>query len=979
MIQVLINNTEYTNNIPLPIKWNSLLDERLDEAVIAVHAVPVDLFPIGAPVNIQINADNSAAPIILDFIIASDQTTEIPPGSGKYDHELALIEPTKILEGIIVETLTFTNGLGRIYPAKFENVTVNTRYYDWNGEISSPPLATGIQPVSTVISAITSQKEPFLSTEEFTFPAWNAMFANRGYYISHGSVYIKAPNGTYLKSIFKSFDPPRPGARNTSIDATPLVADLTPGTYTAQYEIAIKERNTDEASWTSNEYYQATVSFDFNVVTSVPELPKWNIKTVINRVLDLAIPHAVGVSPMYILDATQAAEFEQISAPEFAFTNMTLKEILDQIGGYIHGIPRLIRGESGKLDTIHFDMLGGTNTAPLSDDKHPYVTQILSHNIENYATELDSTIENLVNTLDRGEGAITEPIAGGFRTTRCEEAYARITDGNMVIHTTEGIYAVHKLEIIDPINGKVGDISPYVFEGTDYGRLSSYKSEYPTSKAFALYYELGQPNIKGLNFKTPSVYPSTADYAITNIIKAVTGGDISAQWWTDKIDHGITTSGNYPTLKFRITYTPIFSARILQHKLLVEPNAFKRSLSYNQNANLVETRYYGENMKGAIARIGNAEILRTYHLALTELGFSLIPKAGQLWNEDYYVSTVTCALSADCIECTIGLSKDFNRLSQYIGINSEWRAYEVSEKNAYRRSYVYPDYVIIGDAAQKQNISASVTSFAVDAVKHCFIGASSNNSITGAFITTHAADGVDRKICLPVISTSFGNSLVFSCRFADNFSAGIMSEYGSNGKIAGYWQTDVEYCDFWGRFDSMRLELGAKAQAGALTEDFALAVPQVGGGFALSNSYISANLEIQKDNREIIQCNYALQFVSNWKGLIIGEAFMRNNEMVNASPKSAASLYVLEKPLGKFDNKVASNNTRVKISDLSNNDFVNLANGQGFSINRKMATAGGKAWAILDADGNIYLARNIDIEINDSIVMPTFSFVHELP
>ena len=92
----------YEKNVALPIKWNSLLDERLDECILNINNVTDSIFRIGDEVKIRIYPQ-----IELDFIIASDTSTQVPAGGNRYNHELKLIEPTKILEGIVVETLAF--------------------------------------------------------------------------------------------------------------------------------------------------------------------------------------------------------------------------------------------------------------------------------------------------------------------------------------------------------------------------------------------------------------------------------------------------------------------------------------------------------------------------------------------------------------------------------------------------------------------------------------------------------------------------------------------------------------------------------------------------------------------------------------------------------------------------------------------------------------------------------------------------------
>ncbi|MCM1368658.1 MAG: hypothetical protein NC184_07625, partial [Roseburia sp.] len=121
----------------------------------------------------------------------------------------------------------------------------------------------------------------------------------------------------------------------------------------------------------------------------------------------------------FILDPTQAAEFEKIEAPELAITNKTLKEALDTVGGYIHGIPRLVPDADGKLRQIHYDMLGGTEEAALSDPKYKPITNIYTQSVEDYATELDSPSENLVNTID-----VAEPFAYPYPTLHTATQYS---------------------------------------------------------------------------------------------------------------------------------------------------------------------------------------------------------------------------------------------------------------------------------------------------------------------------------------------------------------------------------------------------------------------------------------------------------------------------------------------------------------------------------------------------------------------------
>ena len=46
---------------------------------------------------------------------------------------------------------------------------------------------------------------------------------------------------------------------------------------------------------------------------------------------------------------------------------------------------------------------------------------------------------------------------------------------------------------------------------------------------------------------------------------------------------------------------------------------------------------------------------------------------------------------------SLGLSKDFNRWNEYVGIDNNQRFYEISEKQAIERYVNYEDYLVISD------------------------------------------------------------------------------------------------------------------------------------------------------------------------------------------------------------------------------------------------------------------------------------------
>lgn len=442
--------------------------------------------------------------------------------------------------------------------------------------------------------------------------------------------------------------------------------------------------------------YGFTATTLIYVVSNVAPLPRWNAKTVINRLLVKAETLRKSQTPRFHLNAEQAEEFEKIEMPELHLTNSTLREALQTVGSYIHGEPRLNGTE------ISYDMYGGSERTVVDFSK--YFSKSFQQSIDSALTSIDSTVDNLVSTIGYAKGVMVEPYSGGYKTVRTETLYARIQDDNMIIATTYPINRIIKLES-GTIGGKYGgtDLTPYVFEASEYTRLSSYSSLYPTSRAYAIYYTQGEKNIEGLNFRVPNaISPVFENYAILNILRAATG------------DNNLTTA--YTNLAFRVTYESVSSARVKQSKQYIADFNRVSEIAYNQGQNLIESSYYGEHLKGVVARLGNVDKV----LTLYQRGAAVVPKVGTLYDDDYYISAVAVEYQPYFTKISCALSKDFNRYSDYVGINSTKRFYEISERQAYDSFINYRDYVVIGDAVTADTGEAKTLLQNISEIKSAF-------------------------------------------------------------------------------------------------------------------------------------------------------------------------------------------------------------------------------------------------------------------
>lgn len=717
-------------------------------------------------------------------------------------------------------------------------------------------------------------------------------------------------------------------------------------------------RNVSAGNVMYNEYDDYKITYGISVVRNNLPLKKWTVTEVLNRLFDLAEPIHEYEKPRFRLQGvnddgtfeagSQAEKFDKILAPEFSFTKQTLRECLKQVGYIVHGEPRLTPKKDGTgtwYYEVSYDLYGGTER--WRNAHRRYIANTVSYTAEQFATALDTNPENLINKLKDYNGTIKEPYAFGRKSVRTEQMYVQITETNMLIFTQYPIYEVAEVRFLGeyPNAGIDVDITPYLFESSVYNsQLSSYESSYPYSKAYGLMYTQGERNITALNFKPENPISEVfTRYAIVNILREATG------------DRNYTPS-DYARLSFRVTYTPIYNARVRQVKPNYTEYDTEATQIYNQTSNLVESRAFGENIKGVIARMGNPEISRTY--MFTRL--SQIPRAGMKYDDDYYISAVYTEYFTPYIRCTVALTKDFNRISQYIGIPSYKRYSEVSQTMAAERNVVYEEYIVVGDNIQRITPFV-IRNYFMYYVKGIFLqNAPTTNTPLNCVIAWGGSyndpqDGIN-AVCLPVIASAYGNSISFSWEYQDNYSAGPTATYAEGGvggnSVRGYFQTDYPYADYYGRMYYYNFKIAQSPNT--TSEAFALPGGVSKHNAPTSSDYLHTGVRpfiIRKDSREKLQVNFQIHFVSNRKGLIIGSAMASYCPAVRRKNNSlVAKLYVLDRPIDKFAENLsaagidlsaidASRTAELTMPQSAYDNYIQLAGGNTFP-------ADGKAWVI---------------------------------
>lgn len=577
-------------------------------------------------------------------------------------------------------------------------------------------------------------------------------------------------------------------------------------------------------------------------------------------------------APTFTLNEELATYLDTVKAPEITVTGATLREALDEVAKYVGSITRLdlIPKDGGFLYEINFEKYCKDEEADTSQLGDPVNVVTRTVNCEDYCTALDATADNVVNY---GEGGtISDPTPQFFRTPRSEDASYRVTEGTAKIITAFPIERIDKLECRVYKDGTAYDfnLTPYLFESTEYGALSSYEAVYPFTKAYALCYTLGQKSITGLDFTVPNPFHTIFETpAIMNIINR----EIKANGWesTLGIFNNATNLLDFTKLLFRVTYVPTGTLRVRMRK----PSSFGKPesvLTYNQSSAKLDARAFGRAMFGTALRMGNK--VTTYVYA-PPIG-AKVPEKGTRMGEDGYISEVHVEYAPYYKKVTLEVSEGFNRLSQFVGVNKSQRIFEISERMSLDRHIVYEDLCLIG-RKRRTGGGSLVTGPFLSYLKKPFEGAPERPQ--GPFILTQGFDdegGPLAPCMLPALCYGAGNALTFTASFEDNYGAGRRVEnYREKTDKNEYYaeEADVRYTDLFGRIDTMSFSVVDKMLEGASSfsesdvRDIANNLPRrfTNDKALFTSSMIDTGdrkLKIDKDSRECIRTlTYQISFL----------------------------------------------------------------------------------------------------------------------
>ncbi len=787
-------------------------------------------------------------------------------GEGRiFKFAVKTVEATKLLELVQCDTLTFTNYLIRNEILPMSIYAVGIPYYPTESNAK-----VGFK--QNVI------KTPFKVGSNYTLPFAKDVFnMKKGVNYVYYAIFVKSPSSNEKKRIFYSNHSVISGWKdqgNRTVNFNEC------GRYMIYYEITMSISTGGQVLSGVTGY-----RFDVEVYEEIPIHTSLTIPRVLERILYAGETRRDGIEEgRFVLDGSVKEKFYKTHSPEFCITRATMWEALKMVAGHVHCVPRLNWDDfTNTFRIVTFDELGGMEECKLKamHNNKPIAWDVRK-SLDSYCGELNTYVDNLVNTRDDIAGCIVEPYEGGWKSARAKDGELIVSDDTVVFNMSRPNMRVSKLEI--KYGDKEADITKYLFEAAEYKALSTLEGDYPRATGRALKVEQGGKEITEIARTSQAMadvgFGVGGIFAIESIINIASSEGISI------------ASGKFKDIQYRVTYSPISSARIVQDKPYLE-DCSGYSRNYNVAGNMIESEYLGEHLKGAIARVGNDIEYRTYMFERAKD----VPQPGTILDGKYIMKVTTEMSTVRFIKATLVLSSDYNQKHEYVAIDSSIRYYDVSEKQSVERHVNYRERVIIGDEIETSENTPMITPAAVDLFSKVFISEATDEQVSWAWFKGSNSS----QIFLPCLSQAEGNSLIFNFACQDNFGAGWRID---NENVYSAIQTQVAYADTYGEFEKLEVIFGnvQNLKNMSLPDDMPKKLPLWTSTVKPVGIFSTGEnpLIISKDSREQLNITYQLNSVANRKGIILGSALNSNNPLITATQLRKIKCYWLPRKINKF-------------------------------------------------------------------------------
>lgn len=399
-----------------------------------------------------------------------------------------------------------------------------------------------------------------------------------------------------------------------------------------------------------------------------------------------------------------------VESPEFVFNNKNLKEILIEVFDFINAIPRLTR-VSGQTVLIgdFFNEKGSLVTENA-------FTRMQRFNINGFSTALDADIKNLydglttviepsdgeykkLTSIDGDLTTDTAIIGTDFPIVNIESVKVRAN----LIPTGQVLYNNPNLVILNNVEVDITDqvVEKEVWEDlTNKGLTASYKDG--DFRDNTLYFERFKPNIKGIYDEVgalsgASIIPGS-DKILAVVQRAVVKNEMTYDDNGTPVDlEVLSIADDFYDIRFQITYKAQFDSRTQVKRLDTDKIKYQSAAYTGQTDNVVRADRALSRLFKLQQLLGNAEIMTAERLTdLTDLH-----NLSDYNSNDYIITTIELQCEKNYIIAKYMWSQYYQKVSEFIGLNSDLRSNLFAIPNdTYRRNVYIENFVQVGTTSK---------------------------------------------------------------------------------------------------------------------------------------------------------------------------------------------------------------------------------------------------------------------------------------
>lgn len=891
-----IDGVEKTNIVELGASVKERFAEELDVGLMTLNFLEQSE-PLQPLSRVKIEEyEGSSLNDILYFLIADDEVEPVTKGEPRlYRHTLELIELTHKLDYTIVNALTFTQPIVDLTSAPFvPHYRTKIGSFDSQGngigtasafvEFTEPPKVYN-KYIGSSIHVKQIQKANIYVADR-AFPDDLRLFTDEHVLLTLFSVDETTGTETMV------------GSPHALSNSDFVVDGLNSGIYNVK--IGIYGPITQSLlSYQEGSTFFGEIERWWTYQVRVSSFKQYTLYDVIKRIVDTYPIEKTSKhedTRIFKISEELKARTENITAPQLYYNRLTMRESINNTLKYINAISRLVGGENeDKLLATFFNENRGRF---LSDDT-TWFSKSDSQSSLDYASVQRSFAQNVIasnnkqkeSVIDLGDGVI-RPLRSKDYQMLPENSILKIDHNIFRIINISALIRVRKPYVrISSLTGTVQqteivdelvDLTPYVVEENVFniaraindtfgntGELDQFNTPFLRDRGIELAtYRYGSDFIE-FGGQVGSIYARTK---LLNVIqralaeklqyeqgriknnfifatnRVLFSQDISSANIFTKTDGGLDVAMTIANLEaqkdivFRVSY-------IAQEDMVFDSHKADTTFINKQTENITQNNERVLNFERAsISNYGIAQRLGVPTIGYGKISTSLNDETvGEVNEKRQVIVEREKVMYGDHRVLNYEASKDFNRLSKFVGVDRKYRPYEIPKTNeAINRDDVYGEFI---EYSTSENLilpeanDTYMNNALLETVLNSVYG-DNNRRKDNVKVALMRTDGFAKaypdslqggittrnSLLLPTITVGGKNTFLFKFGFKSNYSAGDMLFFNDNGintirdlwnsiidlipgvgseqeRPYGYWRRFVRYTDHDGLFEKLQFSL----------------------------------------------------------------------------------------------------------------------------------------------------------------------------